>query len=118
MNISNKYKVILICLIAFAVFTYLFLQYNTEEKVSVNSEGFRNLKVEAFKKKTGWAYRIYSDTTAIIEQMYIPGIPGTTGFQTEASALKTGKLVEYKLKNGIFPPTISLHELDSLKVKY
>ncbi|WP_229253803.1 DUF4907 domain-containing protein [Dyadobacter sp. NIV53] len=118
MKIRNKYKIILICLIAFAVLAFVFFRGIPNGNESQNSEGFRNLKVEAFKRETGWGYRIYADTTAIIEQLYIPGVSGKIGFQTKDLALKTGRLVIHKLEKGIFPPTITALELDSMKVNY
>ena len=118
MNISRKYIIFFFCLIAFAVAAYFFLPKMNEKNESLNSEGFRNLKVETFQKETGWGYRIFSDTSAIIEQLYLPGIPGTKGFSTEALATKTGELVKSKLQNGVFPPTVTPQELDSLGVRF
>ena len=78
----------------------------------------RRLKVESIKGNTGWGYRILDNKTPIIEQLNVPGIAGNKGFVDEASALKTGKLVEKKLQMGIFPPSISARELDSMGIRY
>ncbi|WP_229248634.1 DUF4907 domain-containing protein [Dyadobacter sandarakinus] len=94
--------------IAFAIAALFF--YRT----SSIGEGYGRIKVKAYQVTEGWGYRIYDDTTLIIEQPVIPGIPGTAGFKTRQDALKTGELVQQKLSRGIFPPTITAEELDSL----
>ncbi|MCE6992592.1 DUF4907 domain-containing protein [Dyadobacter sp. CY323] len=111
----KKYKsALLICILAFAVAVY-FLVFRNVGSAGKGQSAFR---VEAFKKETGWGYRIYQDTLPVIEQQFIPGISGTTGFESEELALKTGTLVQSKLDQGIFPPTVTARELDSLGVKY
>ncbi|KQS27112.1 hypothetical protein ASG33_21525 [Dyadobacter sp. Leaf189] len=107
--------VTIICLLAFAVAAYLLF---SKKGSSFTGEGRSSFRVETFQKETGWAYRIYQDTIPVIEQATIPGVPGNNGFRSEELAKKTGTLVTQKLDQGIFPPTISLKELDSLGVKY
>jgi hypothetical protein len=115
---KSKFSLLIICVLAFAVAVYFFLYVNKKGNLNGNGEGLSHFRVEAFQKETGWAYRIYQDSTAVIEQIYIPGVSGTTGFQTEPQALATGELVKKKLDMGIFPPSISQRELDSLGVRY
>ncbi|MEO6285733.1 MAG: DUF4907 domain-containing protein, partial [Dyadobacter sp.] len=85
---------------------------------SLGREGLSRFSVETFKAPAGWGYRIYQDRTAVIEQRFIPGIPGKVGFATEAAAHQTAELVQKKLDQGTFPPTITTQELDSMRIQY
>ena len=105
----------LICLGTFATATF-FSSCNGNKKSE--SEGLRSYKVSAIPLDSAWGYRIYQDSVPVIEQKIIPGLPGNVGFNTEQEALKTGELVISKLKKGIFPPSVSKQELDSLGIVY
>jgi hypothetical protein len=65
---------------------------------------------------SGWGYQILKDGKMIIDQQQIPAIQGNKRFSTEEDALKTGNLAMKKIKGQNFPPTISIQELDSLKI--
>ncbi|TDE10491.1 DUF4907 domain-containing protein [Dyadobacter psychrotolerans] len=118
MSSRNKNIIVLICLIAFAVAAFFYFSNRSKVSNGPGSEGFRNLKAEAFQRETGWGYLILQDTTAIIEQPFLPGVPGTKSFESKELALKTAGLVIYKLEHAVFPPTVTLEELDSLGVNY
>ncbi|MCE2713513.1 MAG: DUF4907 domain-containing protein [Cryomorphaceae bacterium] len=64
----------------------------------------------------GFGYQILKDGQLMIEQQQIPAIQGIRYFSSEADALKTGELALKKIKDHLFPPTISVEELDSLGV--
>jgi hypothetical protein len=64
----------------------------------------------------GWGYEISKNSKPFINQPHIPAVPGNVGFKTESDALKLADFVIHKLENGIVPPTVSLAELDSLKL--
>ncbi|GGB88309.1 DUF4907 domain-containing protein [Dyadobacter sediminis] len=115
----RKFKNVLIAgLLAFASITFIFTSCNGKKDKNAGREGFQHFSVKSFRNGTGWGYRIYQDTAAVIEQPFIPGMAGNVSFSTEEQALKTGRLVEQKLENGIFPPTVTMQELDSMKIKY
>lgn len=65
---------------------------------------------------TGWGYQILQDGKLAIDQKHIPVIQGYRGFSSKEKAEKTGNFIVEKMKSGIFPPTLTEEELDSLEV--
>ena len=62
-----------------------------------------------------FGYQIMDATgKLIINQPSIPAIQGNIGFQTESDAKIAAEFVIQKIDKGIFPPTFSVAELDSL----
>jgi hypothetical protein len=113
---------ILACVATALAVPIYFLFFNKRE-VNQDDEGRSragrsSFKVETIRGEHGWGYHIRQDTTLVIEQKVLPGVPGINGFATEQDAAKTGALVKQKLDRGIFPPTIEPRELDSLGIKY
>jgi len=43
-------------------------------------------------------------------------MPGNNGFRTKEQAERTAKFVISKIQKNIMPPTVTIQELDSLKV--
>lgn len=77
----------------------------------------KNLTYQTYQTDSGWGYRIFAaDTMLIIQQDVIPGIAGVSGFKTDEKAARTANFVISKLKSGVFPPTVSPQDLDSLGV--
>lgn len=114
--IRRNSRILIIGILAFAAAIYLLFFKN--QGLNQGGEGFSRFKVETIRGEYGWGYNIWQDTTLVIEQKVIPGVPGVNGFTTQQQAAKTGELVKQKLDRGIFPPTISVHELDSLGIQY
>ncbi|MDQ3189969.1 MAG: DUF4907 domain-containing protein [Bacteroidota bacterium] len=83
------------------------------EKAGKNPE----IRMEVFRSEKGaWGYNIYLKNKLYIHQEHVPGINGNVGFRTKEDAEKTAALVMEKIKNKIIHPTVSMKELDSLKV--
>jgi hypothetical protein len=64
----------------------------------------------------GWGYKIMKDGQLSINQPTIPAVQGNRCFSSKEKAEKTAEFIIYKMTNNIFPPTISVEELDSLGV--
>lgn len=62
-----------------------------------------------------WGYIVDVNGQKIM-QTTIPGMPGKLGFKNKTDAEATATLVWRKLKAGEFPPVVTPHELDSMKV--
>ncbi len=80
-----------------------------------------NLGLSIYKNEGeagGYGYDIADGDKKIIHQPHIPAVSGTKGFLTYSDAEKAGKLMMYKIQQGIMPPTVSISELDSLKITY
>ncbi len=86
---------------------------------AIDKSGKTNIRFITFKNSdnNGFGYDIEVDGRVYIHQPYIPAIPGNNGFKSKDDAEKVARLMEYKIKNNILPPTIEIKELDSLGVK-
>lgn len=89
---------------------------DTPYKNAVTSEIFCNDTIQN-SIYTGWGYNIYRNKKLFIHQPHIPAISGNKGFVSKTDADKIAQLVISKIHKNIIPPDISLHELDSLKIK-
>ncbi len=63
-----------------------------------------------------WCYDIFINNKLFIHQTSIPGLPGNQGFNTKSDAKKVARLVIDKLKKGEIPPSVSLDEMNKLKI--
>ncbi len=110
MSRRNKYILLVLILAVSALF---FVSRKNEK----NTARAPKLTYQTFSTGNGWGYRIFTDDTLLlIQQDVIPGIPGNNGFDSEAKAATTAGFVISKIRNGLFPPTVSPPELDSLGV--
>src|SRR5262245_52368708 len=82
----------------------------------VSTSQFTKLKYKVFQGSNGWGYDILNDSALLVHQPIIPGVMGNNGFASSAYAEKTAAFVINKIKHGVFPPTVTNHELDSLGV--
>lgn len=74
-------------------------------------------RLETVQTGNGWGYKIIIEDKAYIDQPSIPGVSGMKPFQSEEDARKVGRLVLKKLGDGQMP-TVSLSEIDSLRIVY
>ena len=69
-----------------------------------------------FTEEIGWGYQIFQGATLVVNQTHIPAIQGMKGFETKEKATIAADYILQKINQGIFPPTITAIELDSLGV--
>lgn len=63
-----------------------------------------------------YGYDILIDGRILIHQPHIPAVPGNEGFASQADARKVADFVVRQIRDGVFPPTVSLGDLATLSV--
>ena len=105
----------------------LFSCENSESKGTLNHSNDRDVYSKKVQEPAytievtenaefGWGYQLFKDGKLMIDQKHIPAIQGEQGFTSKENAEITGNYILRKIKNGEFPPTVSVQELDSLGV--
>lgn len=115
MKSTKNTSLILSALILAVILLLLVVSVRSQMKAK-STETAGNLKLEVFEEPNGWGYNVVYHDRIIIRQDIIPAIPKSVPFRTEADARKTGTLVVGKLQSHQ-RPTISLSEIDSLKIE-
>ena len=112
-------KVFIYCLLLLS-FGYCSL----EEKKTCTTSQTANVQTskqyhyEIIKVANGWGYRIFVNNTLYIEQLNIPAIEGIKPFKDSKQAQKMAEVVIKKVQKSADFPTISVKELDSLKINW
>ena len=95
-----------------------------EEEIAIAKDKEQELVTDSLSLKitdsehTGFGFEILQGTSPLIIQPHIPAIQGIKGFETEEQPAIIGNYMIYKINNGIMPPSISVKDLDSLKIVY
>ena len=63
-----------------------------------------------------YGYDVFADGKLLIHQTSIPALPGNEGCKTKADASKVAQLVINKINKGQMPPTVTIEEMQKLKV--
>jgi hypothetical protein len=87
---------------------------SNDDSSTITSEKYEVITTENPDKSYG--YQILKDGKLMIDQKNIPAIQGNRGFSTKSDAEKIANFAIDKIKKGVFPPTISVEELDSLGI--
>ena len=87
-----------------------------EEKIEVENVKKSPYEVKTVQNSLGWGYEVWKDGALIINQTHIPAIQGLRAFASQEQAQKAVDIIKIKLDKGIFPPTISIDELQGIGV--
>jgi len=72
--------------------------------------------VRTVENASGWGYEVWKDGAMVIKQEHIPAVQGIRSFSSQEQAQKAADIIKTKLEQGIFPPTMSMAELQSIGV--
>ena len=95
----------------------MFIQCKQVDKHDENDQT-TNINLSLYQTDEGWAFDLLKLDKIIISQKHIPAVNGMQFFKTQREAERVALLMKKKLDQNIFPPSISIGELDSLNIRY
>jgi hypothetical protein len=117
---SPKILLSSIALVVLLVIAFILFQYKETEELQTEYNPYEqaDLTVEIIPAPNDtYGYNIKMNGRTLIYQPSVPALPGVEGFKTEEDAMRVGEFIMDKLRKNIFPPSVSVFELDSLEVK-
>jgi len=96
--------------------SFLLVTCKTQQKENRPSTKFTSRVYQSELNEFG--YDIFEDSAILIRQAVIPGIHGNKKFRSAEEAKRVAELVIQKLEKNDDTPSVSVHELDSLKIHY
>ncbi|NEU10122.1 DUF4907 domain-containing protein [Flavihumibacter sp. R14] len=110
MKINKRMMKALCCLLFFVL-------PGTTVQTPLKYQKFPDLKYQIIRLPDHtFGYQILNKNQVFIDQPFVPGLPGRTGFKTEVRASTMARLVISKIQQGEIPPTVSIEEMKKLKV--
>lgn len=79
---------------------------------------FTVFQLDSNDNTKGYGYEIMLNDKPYIRQLNIPAVAGIQTFASKEDARRVAEWCCYKIKNNIMPPTVTVHELDSLGVQF
>ena len=73
-------------------------------------------EVRTVENSLGWGYEVWQNGAMVIKQEHIPAVQGIHVFSSKEQAQKAAEIIKAKIEQGIFPPTMSMAELQSIGV--
>jgi hypothetical protein len=115
MNVFKKHK---LKFSFFFVFIIIIIGLKIYFDKPINDcENKENIEIKTFQISEGWGFDILVNNKKCIHQTNIPAINGNKPFKTEKDAKKIAGLMKFKICKNIFPPSVTIQEIDSLITK-
>jgi hypothetical protein len=106
---KKTHIIVLLAAILFAAgSTFFMLRHNRQPAAP-------ELTYHCYNSAQGWGYDILHGKKIIIHQPFIPGLPGTTGFNREDQAREAARIVIENIKSGGMP-SLTHQQLQQLGV--
>ena len=116
-TITNQKKGLILITALLLVSAVIFFVSRRRSDAPEEHAGRIYVHVSSFSLPNGWGYDIMAGEKKYIHQAQIPAVAGRHPFLSEEDALKTGRLVVYKISHNLMP-SVSVAELDSLGVSW
>ncbi len=122
-SVIGKHIIIIAFLVSIIIISFLIVLLRSIEdpstEIQQRSNIYQNaeLRVEIIPSISNtFGYDIWLNGKILIHQTHPPALSGREGFKTEEDAKRIAEFVVERIRRNMFPPTVTVEELDSLEV--